>query len=301
MDLRTLPYKPTRAIIINCSTKLFTALALASVLRNTDADVLVIDCESTDGSWEYLLRIKSNHNDRVELARLPLQQHGTTLDLVFNNINSDLLLLVDSDLEILKPDIYEKMVAQLNNSDAYGSGLIHPGEWMTNASHKIANGTTYFMERMWIPLTLLRTGRIREVLANGGSFLAKREYRKILVNKKFTQIYSKRLRIPGVRNYPHIIDRRIFDSANPIVKEYDTGAHIHEVSKLLGYSFENIPLTHWSDVYHFDGVTRATRRNLLRSTLIKLGALSKKAENDLSSSQETVIRRLKEKFPEFLL
>jgi glycosyltransferase involved in cell wall biosynthesis len=300
MDLQTLPYKPIRAIIINCSTRIFTTLALASVLQNTDADVLVIDCESSDGSWEHFLKIRNTHNERVELAQLPLQQHGTTLDFIFRTINSDLILLVDSDLEILNPDVYVKMVDQLNKSDAYGSGLIHSGEWMTNNSHKIADGTTYFMERMWIPLTLLKTSKIREALANGGSFLAKREYRQTLVNDKVTQIYSKRFRIPGLRNYPQILDSKIFDRSTPSVKEYDTGAHIHETSTSLGYSFESIPFEHWSDVYHFDGVTRATQRNFLKSTLVKLGVLSNKVENDLINSQKMAISRLRERFPDFL-
>ncbi len=193
------------------------------------------------------------------------------------------------------------MLNRILASNAYGSGLIHSSDWMTKISHNIADGTTYFMERMWIPLTLLNTKKIREILAVGGSFLAKREFRTTLINKKISNIFSKRFRVPGLINYPHFLDSKLFDLAEPSVKEYDTGAHIHEIAKFKGYNFESIPTLFWSDVYHFDGVTRAKHRNYFRGLLLKAGVLSERVENNLTTSEQTALIRLKEKYPEFLL
>lgn len=300
MFLKQLPYKSSRAVIINCSTKLFSILALASVLKNTDLNILVVDCESNDGSFDHFLKIKKIYGERVELIKLPLKPHGLTLDFIFNGVDSDYLLLVDSDLEVLTPNIYNEMLNRLVLENAYGSGLIHAGEWMKKNEHGVADGTTYFMERMWIPLTLLNTKKIREVLQRGGSFLAKRDYRNKIITKKLTSILSKRFRMPGLRNYPHFLDVKIFNEVSPCVKEYDTGAQIHEIAKSLGFTFEKINNSFWSDVHHFDGITRAKHHSFIRSILFKLGVFPEEMENNLKNSETIALTRIKEKYPEFL-
>lgn len=52
-SLSDLAPEPERAIIINVNTKLVTTLALLSTIRHAGMPVLLIDCESTDGSLRH--------------------------------------------------------------------------------------------------------------------------------------------------------------------------------------------------------------------------------------------------------
>lgn len=301
MDISQLPHKTFRAIIINCSTKYFTTLALASALKNTDLDILVIDCDSTDGSFEYLSKIKQQYGHRIELEKMPLRPHGKTLDAIFRSLNSDYLLLVDSDLEILDPALFETMARLISTEGVYGSGLLHSSQWMTKDDHGIADGTTYFMERMWIPLTLLDVKKVREILDAGASFLAERKYRGNLFSPSFARMLSMRFRIPVLRNFPGMLSSHLMDPKNPCVAEYDTGSVIHHNAKSIGYRFAEIPFSFWNGAHHFDGVTRAAQTDSLRSLLTKLGILSSKVANNLSASESIAIERLTHHYPDFLL
>ena len=61
---------------------------------------------------------------------MPLKNHGETLDFVFQNINADYVLLVDSDLEILNDNIVPMMKKYINKSNIFGSGFIHGPWWI---------------------------------------------------------------------------------------------------------------------------------------------------------------------------
>ena len=101
-----LPAQPARAIIINCSTKVVSTLALMSVLRHANMPVLLIDCASRDGSWAWFSALAKQHT--FDLLAMPLRPHGKTLDRIFCESRDENLLLVDSDLEILQADIFPK-------------------------------------------------------------------------------------------------------------------------------------------------------------------------------------------------
>src|SRR5687768_15725113 len=98
-SLLDLPRVENRAIIINVGTKWVTTLALLSALRYARMPVLVIDCESKDGSAEHFKALMQNHS--FDLLSAPLKPHGHTLDWLFINIQSENVLLLDSDAEIL--------------------------------------------------------------------------------------------------------------------------------------------------------------------------------------------------------
>ncbi len=300
MDIGLLPYKATRAIIINCSTKYFSTLALASALKYTDADILLIDCHSTDGSFEHFSNLQRRHAQRVELVQLPLRPHGITLDHIFRSIRSDYVLLIDSDLEILDAAVVQSMSSAIRSPGVYGAGLLHAAQWMSRSDHGIADGTTYFMERMWIPLTLLDAGKVREILNSGCSFLAERKLRAGALPPALASKLSMRFRLPLLRNFPSLLSTHRMDCANPCVAEYDTGAIVHQSAKSSGYLFAEIAFPFWNSVHHFDGVTRATHANSLRGALTRLGILSSKLANNLSASENVAMERLREKYPEFL-
>ena len=118
-----LPAQPARAIIINCSTKVVSTLALMSVLRHANMPVLLIDCASRDGSWAWFSALAKQHT--FDLLAMPLRPHGKTLDRIFCESQDAALLLVDSDLEILRGDIMLKMARMMADSSMCGGG----GDW----------------------------------------------------------------------------------------------------------------------------------------------------------------------------
>src|SRR4051812_31166665 len=85
---------PQRAIIINHNTKSITLLALMSALRYANVPVLLIDCASTDGSFEFFKSIMNKYD--FDLMQARLKKHGHTLDQIFSSAKDEKILLVDS-------------------------------------------------------------------------------------------------------------------------------------------------------------------------------------------------------------
>ena len=56
-NLSELSYEAELAVIINVNTKLVTTLALLSVIKYASMPVLLIDCESNDGSLEHFISL----------------------------------------------------------------------------------------------------------------------------------------------------------------------------------------------------------------------------------------------------
>ena len=160
-----MPAPTAEVAIINCSTKELTALALVSALRHGGLPVTVIDCESTDGSVEFFHQLQRQLT--FKLAHLPLRRHGVTLDRIFSESSCDALLLLDSDAEIIDPQLVPRMLQSLTPG-TYGSGFLHAGEWL-GPEHGGDPGQRgggdpgqhggghpgYYAERMWIPCVLL--------------------------------------------------------------------------------------------------------------------------------------------------
>jgi glycosyltransferase involved in cell wall biosynthesis len=157
------------AIIINCSTKEQTTLALASVLRHARLPVTVVDCESTDGSQAFLRRLALRLPFR--LVERPLRRHGDTLDRLFRESGREALLLVDSDAEILRDDLVPAMTAAIDRG-AFGSGFVHPGTWLAS-NHLVDGNIGYYAPRMWIPCVMLAVEPVRAALAARQSFRAR--------------------------------------------------------------------------------------------------------------------------------
>ncbi len=187
--------RAAEVVIINCSTRELTALALVSALRHGGLPVTVIDCESTDGSVEYLKALQRELP--FEFAHMPLRPHGVTLDRIFRETTRDALLLLDSDAEILDPRLVPAMRDALRPG-VYGSGFLHAGEWLA-ADHGGGDGKGWYAERMWIPCVMLDVAAVREALDAGSSF------RQRVVGNEMPQwpwlatLLRLRFRIPGLR------------------------------------------------------------------------------------------------------
>ena len=80
-DLTELAACPEVAVIINVDTKYVSTLALLSTLRYARMPVVMIDCESRDGSFAWFERLMADQEFYLMSARL--RQHGETITRTF--------------------------------------------------------------------------------------------------------------------------------------------------------------------------------------------------------------------------
>ena len=248
-------------VIINCSTKEITALALASAVRQATLPVTVIDCESTDGSVEFFRHLQQQLPFRI--AQLPLRRHGVTLDRVFRETACGALLLLDSDAEILDPELVPRMLAALRPG-TYGSGFLHGGEWLA-AAHGRGRETGYYAPRMWIPCAMLDVAAVRDALAAGVSFRQHVLGNEVPQLPWLAQLLCLRFMVPGLRNVRLDVLRplrRDHHGQRPHFVYRDTGANVHDYFvRTRGLQFADLGGDHWPKaVAHDHGVTRRALR-----------------------------------------
>jgi glycosyltransferase involved in cell wall biosynthesis len=261
-----MPAPTAEVVIINCSTKEFTALALVSALRHGGLPVTVIDCESSDGSVAFLRELQRQLS--FKLAHLPLRPHGATLDRVFRESASDTILLLDSDAEILDGDLVPRMLAALRPG-TYGSGFLHAGEWLA-ANHGGGERTGFYAERMWIPCVMLDVAVIRQALAAGESFLPRTAGNELPQWPRISRLLAWRFRVPGLRRLRLDVlrpSRRTVAGVAPHYVFNDTGARLHEyLVRQRGLAFADLGAQWWPKaVAHYHGVTRRSLRPWMRN------------------------------------
>ena len=289
-DLSELPASPELAVIINVGTKYVTTLALLSALRYTGMPVVLLDCESRDGSFEWFVELSRQHP--FYLMRAPLRQHGQTLDAIFESTPSHCVLLVDSDVEVLNDQMISRMREMMKaSSEVYGTGYRHPGHWLEYhywTDLPIASGIGYYMERPWIPFTLLRVEPVRVALKNGRSFMHRLVLNDVpqfpwlsrLLWARFRFEYFRLHRLNGLD-----LTRRSYNGEKPSYLSYDTGADIHEFliqEQRMRFETVSADFVPWS-VTHFSGITR--------------GSLHEGATEDaykISTAHPIVVKRLRE-------
>jgi hypothetical protein len=264
-DLSELPRAPEIAVIVNVGTKYVTTLALLSTLRHAQIPVVIIDCESRDGSFDWFERLLGDYD--FYLMRAKLRQHGETLDWVFQAVQSERVLVVDSDVELLNDEMISRMRAMLDDSSqTYGSGFLHAGHWLQFhywTDLPLAPGIGYYMERPWIPFTLLRVQPIKTALANRRSFMHRLVLNDFPSSPLLSRLFWARFRLNYFRQHQlkWLADvRHCYEGKRPSYISYDTGADIHEfLVKKENYRFESVSadFVPWS-VTHFSGITRAS-------------------------------------------
>ncbi|MFM7295420.1 MAG: hypothetical protein ACKO1K_11520 [Burkholderiales bacterium] len=248
-----------RAIIINCSTKLVTTLALMSALRYAGMPVLLIDCDSTDGSQAWFRGLAAQHE--FDLAFAPLRSHGETLDQIFAASRDDSIMLIDSDLEILQDDLLPKLRAEMAAPSCYGAGFLHTDRTQNlGPAHASARGR--YADRMWIPLCFLKTASVRQALNAGATFRHSRDYLEFPWSMSLSRWLYARHRVPflgaiSLEGFAKARQRIYGERA--AFREYDTGARIHEALVRQGRHLAHLGEPYWSQsVRHYHGVTRAT-------------------------------------------
>jgi hypothetical protein len=251
--------QPARAIIINCSTREVSTLALLAALRYANMPVCLIDCESTDGSAAWFAKLAQTHT--FDLLAAPLHPHGKTLDRLFSLSRDAALFLIDSDLEIRCDDLVPTLAQSLGGEDTYGAGFVHPSEVFPAGTHT-AHAPGRFMERMWIPCAWLKVAPIREALTSGGSFMHFREYREFPWSKTISKLLYARHRVPGLRDIAiePFVKARLAKFGDPApFHEYDTGAALHRQLQARGLTLAHLGEPYLSEsLKHYHGVTRAT-------------------------------------------
>jgi glycosyltransferase involved in cell wall biosynthesis len=248
-----------RAVIINCSTKAVSTLALLAALRYAGMPVLLIDCESTDGSESWFRALAGRHE--FDVIQAPLKPHGQTLDEIFVALRDEALLLIDSDLEILRDDLMPLLRAAMTEPEHYGAGFLHADRSLTlGPAEATARGR--YADRMWIPLSFLKVAPIREAIAAGSTFMHSRDYLEFPWNRTLAKWIYARHRIPLIRRISLESlagARERIHGERAAFREYDTGGRIHESLTARGKSLAHIGEPYWSQsVRHYHGVTRAT-------------------------------------------
>lgn len=267
-----LAHAPVRAVIINCNTRWVTTLAVLSAVRHAGVPILFIDCESTDGSWDWFIKLSQKHE--FDLIKAPLRAHGVTLDNLFRDIPASQVLLIDSDLEILSPEISATTIHAAAAAETYGAGFLHAGELIRGGrrdEHLPASANGFYMERMWIPFTCLNVAPVRAALAAGLTFMHSRDYLEFAGSLLVSKALYARHRLPIIKNLELKWLQRFRQQAatlgnahgqvsSPAFREYDTGAQLHEYfqhSKKLKFADFGMDVCA-STVKHYHGITRAT-------------------------------------------
>jgi hypothetical protein len=289
-DFRELTPSPEVAVIINAGTKYVSTLALLSTLRYARIPAVMIDCESHDGSFEWFSQLMADHDFHLMSAKL--RPHGETLDWVFDRVVADRVLLVDSDAEMLNDDMLSQMRSALESSSRlYGSGYLHPAHWLERhyfSNLPLAPGIGYYMERMWIPFTLLRVEAVRSALKLGSSFMHRLVLNDFPQLPLLSKLLWRRFRFEVFRRHRlSWLDgfRRSYDGMKPSYLSYDTGADLHEcLTSRLNLAFGGTitaAVVPWS-VTHFSGITRSVLSEKLTEDVYRL-----------STAQPIVIERLR--------
>ena len=265
------------AVVINCGTKWVSSLAVVSLLRNTSAPVLVINCESRDGSDRHFTRFASNNGLGFSWLEWPLRPHADALDGLFRAVPSSTVLLCDSDVEVRTRTVYDALCTSLEgNAGAYGAGFLHGPAWL-GPEQGWPDHVAYYAARMWIPFVMLRTEVIRSALSAHASFAAQRLSNEFPQHQKLGRALGLRYRINGLRRI-RFIQRTAcaypIDGECPAFVEFDTGATLHRALVERGRPFEALPDTLWGSVHHYHGVTRSGLTSRVRRIANQAGIIS---------------------------
>jgi hypothetical protein len=250
--------------------------------------VLVVDCQSTDGSFEYFSKIMKAFD--FDLLSMPLSRHGTTLDWLFTHIPSKKVLVMDSDAELLDSDILGILRAFIDDERTFGCGFVEGPGVLSDAVHP-PHG--YYEERFWLPFVMLKTSLVREALREGCSFVAKTFFNDFPASQFLSRILRIRYHIPIVKNRRlSWLDpfRRSFHGHKPSYVVFDTGAEVYQYLKYQkGYLFVGFP-AYFSARYvaHYHGVTRLL--------LTPKHRIDTRLGTSLENIQDVVLRRLRERY-----
>ena len=262
-------------MVINVRTDLVATLALASLRRNApDLPVRLINCEPSEASRAYFARLAGHLG--FEVVEEPIRPHGQALDELFRNESSDLTLLLDSDAELLNPDLVPHYVEYFMSEAVFGAGFVHGPGWLGEPQGHPEH-VAYYQERAWLPFVIFRTAMVQKALLAGRSFRDFTLYNDVAASTRLSRILASRF--PNLTSHsatfarlPRGLRRRLekqpfdrlawlrrdFYGQRPNYVYYDTGASVYQYCKYeRDWIFVGIDArVHAGDVRHYHGVTR---------------------------------------------
>lgn len=248
-------------MIINVGTAALTARAAHSARRFGARDLLLLDCNPTAQSRELMQGLARDVGALyVEAA---LRRHAEMLDLLLSNLRDESVFLLDSDAE-LRSDVLNRMRRELQASDVYGSGWIHGACWLPGVfgdGSRRSTRTGWYLERPWIPCTLLKRAPVADALAHGASFREGVIPNDLPRLRLLNRAMLGRFLIPGLRRLrltPLAGGRREFEGVRPNYCYADTGAVLHHALAARGLRFSGpyAPEADQAEVAHHHGATR---------------------------------------------
>lgn len=255
-SINELPSVSRRAVIINYNTKQVTFLSLLSALRFAGVPVLLVDCHSTDGSFDFFQSVMLKYD--FDLISMPLKAHGLTLDRIFLETGDQQILLIDSDLEILDNRIIDFLYEHIGNDQVFGcSFLVGPKPIREDVFKGTSFDNALLYERPFIPLVLFKTNYIKEALLAGRSFAAIMHDNRYARLPRGLKRFVKKLYSGMRKKSPMFFRERYFDNYPEFVY-YDTGASIYEYLRYHRSLFLASLPRPFAERYvnHFHGATR---------------------------------------------
>lgn len=265
-SIADLNFEKERAVIINHNSKAVASLSLLSTIKYSNLKVLLIDCESDDGSLEHFKKLMAIYN--FDLVSAPFNLHGTTLDWIFRNINSEFALLVDSDIEILNSQIFSFIKEYKDGEKIFGIGFTDGPFIIKNRKDILYNGM--FMERMWIPFVYLNVPMVKNAIEEGKTFNAKYHYNDLFFSEFISRQTAnlRRLILKYFNYYIKFPDlfKGSFYELKPSLLFYDTGAEIYSYLKYnKGFDFVGLPEKyHKRYMNHLGNYTKSVMKSSTR-------------------------------------
>jgi hypothetical protein len=266
--------EPIRCVIVNVHTELVSTLAIASAVARASIPVLLIDCDPSPASRAYFSRLMLDME--FDVVEAPRFVHGRMLDHLFERIKADLVLLLDSDAEILDPRLISEMRESFSHPAVFGAGFTNGPGWLQEP--EFGEGTALYQERAWMPCVLFRRTQICKALAARISFQPRVIYNDLMFSEAISRRLAKRFqtglvprsrvihRLPkNARSYLRRSQlswlcwaRRYFYGLRPNYVYADTGADVYQWCKYReGGVFAGKPLALLrNQVAHYSGVTR---------------------------------------------
>jgi hypothetical protein len=265
-----------RTVVINAHTDLVTTRALLSALELAGPPVLLVNCDPPPASTARFDRFAARYG--IDVLEAPLLLHGQTLDRLFSELRDERLLLLDSDAEIRDPALVPWMHDMLDHGRVFGAGFTQgphhaPEHWPQPA------GTVLYMERPWVPCTMLKVAPVREALRAGRTFVPQYVPNDLGAGRRASNFLAARWGPPWAPHskkfnaLPAPVRQRMrtwrldrlaplrssyYRVLRPSMAFYDTAADVHEHLRFeRGLLYAGIPFELGTDqVHHYEGVSR---------------------------------------------